>query len=831
MLLLPLLTFAVLCTCGVLGVVLGANRYEQELRDRAESAAIDWSASFRMSAEKVFTPLVTLSMVIQLDPSVDKLRTVFPGIASQLFKLVNGVHNIVQELQVSPMGIIEMIYPLNEQTDAGLGLNIFNQPALRGGALKTIEAHDIVLNGPLHLVNSNFAMIGRIPILIKNSTLQETFGGNLSMPYNCTDLCYNPATHEKFWGFATAISPLDDLKAGNDSRLGPLKQSHYNWLMTRPYTSTEKQNPALTARNGQFVFANSTRWPSQNAVKTDIHIANAAWEVYLEPQSGWRPSWEKGLIAVAVLCSFVVAVLVATIMASWAQQQKLLGDVMASNKQLADTTAKLQDEKLRLDALLVRQYNLVAVLAGNKGASKRNGSGGSDGLDGSTETSKEGLTLERIETMRRQLAVNTNTSLQDIGSIQTIELLGEGTFGKVYKGLWRGTVVAVKTMLLPSNMSGCEKREKMAVMEAAISSSLSHPNIVQTYTYAIRPILEAPPEKQGLNESMTASLSTADCDSLRSSTSMSGLHSYEVRLVLEFCDKGCLRDALDDGVFILPDGGLNYWAVCDTAADVAKAMLHLHSLNVLHSDLKSHNVMLQTGNADGRGLVAKVCDFGLSLKMDHAETHLSNVYQGTMTHMAPEIMLSGRVSKAADVYSFGITLWEMYTGRRAFEGIPRALLGHQITREALRPGFPEGTPQQYRELAERCWEPRWEDRPSFAEVLAELLRIRSMDHRPTPPLEVDPRAYRIAGTAAGPASPLQLDAQCPQLPTVPGQGLRSVYLEHSAEDSDVIVMRTMSDWSDSPSAASQGSIPTSSFLRDRRSMIMPQIAEADVEST
>ncbi len=52
-------------------------------------------------------------------------------------------------------------------------------------------------------------------------------------------------------------------------------------------------------------------------------------------------------------------------------------------------------------------------------------------------------------------------------------------FGKVYKGLWRGTVVAVKSVVLPANMSGAEKRERMAIMEAAISSSLSHPNIVQ----------------------------------------------------------------------------------------------------------------------------------------------------------------------------------------------------------------------------------------------------------------------------------------------------------------------------------------------------------------
>ncbi len=46
-------------------------------------------------------------------------------------------------------------------------------------------------------------------------------------------------------------------------------------------------------------------------------------------------------------------------------------------------------------------------------------------------------------------------------------------------GLWRGTGVAIKTIVLPANMSGKEKREKMAVMEAAISSSLAHPNIVQ----------------------------------------------------------------------------------------------------------------------------------------------------------------------------------------------------------------------------------------------------------------------------------------------------------------------------------------------------------------
>jgi hypothetical protein len=54
----------------------------------------------------------------------------------------------------------------------------------------------------------------------------------------------------------------------------------------------------------------------------------------------------------------------------------------------------------------------------------------------------------------------------------------------VYKGLWKGTVVAVKTIVLPAVMSGQEKREKMAIMEAAISSALSHPNIMQVRLFA-----------------------------------------------------------------------------------------------------------------------------------------------------------------------------------------------------------------------------------------------------------------------------------------------------------------------------------------------------------
>jgi len=237
----------------------------------------------------------------------------------------------------------------------------------------------------------------------------------------------------------------------------------------------------------------------------------------------------------------------------------------------------------------------------------------------------------------------------------------------VYKGLWKGSVVAVKTIVLPAMMSGAEKREKMvsiagscgdcacqkaspsfiraplspwlitsswfasdphphphpaprtpmcnqAIMEAAISSALSHPNILQTYTYDIRPLRDnagAGSKKlmMGMSTTLGPSTSVAGSDGGGGS-----VHSFEVRLVLEYCDKGSLREALDQGAFLLAPGSsdgaaattavsspgavgggappVNYRAVLDTAIEVATAMVHLHGRNVLHADLKVGRLVL-----------------------------------------------------------------------------------------------------------------------------------------------------------------------------------------------------------------------------------------------
>jgi hypothetical protein len=103
-----------------------------------------------------------------------------------------------------------------------------------------------------------------------------------------------------------------------------------------------------------------------------------------------------------------------------------------------------------------------------------------------------------------------------------------------------------------------------------------------------------------------------------------------VRLVQEYCDLGSLRDVLNSRKGLRLPGGspaIDMLAVLDTALDVARAMAHLHVENIVHSDLKARNVLLKSAATDARGFLAKVADFGLSIKINPDETHVSNAYQ------------------------------------------------------------------------------------------------------------------------------------------------------------------------------------------------------------
>lgn len=93
------------------------------------------------------------------------------------------------------------------------------------------------------------------------------------------------------------------------------------------------------------------------------------------------------------------------------------------------------------------------------------------------------------------------------------------------------------------------------------------------------------------------------------------------------------------------------------ALDIARGLHWLHSRSLVHLDIKTSNVLL---TADGR---AKIADFGLSHFLSDRDYLSESVVQmGTFPYAAPEVLLASKVTTKADLFSFGVVLWELVTG-------------------------------------------------------------------------------------------------------------------------------------------------------------------------
>ena len=86
---------------------------------------------------------------------------------------------------------------------------------------------------------------------------------------------------------------------------------------------------------------------------------------------------------------------------------------------------------------------------------------------------------------------------------------------------------------------------------------------------------------------------------------------------------------------LMKDGGVKAMEVALLALDIAKACQAIHKHNIIHGDLKPHNVLLTSEADDERGWVGKIADFGLSVKIKRGEQHVSGIQHGTEGYVAP----------------------------------------------------------------------------------------------------------------------------------------------------------------------------------------------------
>uniref|UniRef100_A0A2N9FAY4 Protein kinase domain-containing protein n=1 Tax=Fagus sylvatica TaxID=28930 RepID=A0A2N9FAY4_FAGSY len=177
------------------------------------------------------------------------------------------------------------------------------------------------------------------------------------------------------------------------------------------------------------------------------------------------------------------------------------------------------------------------------------------------------------------------------------------------------------------------------------------------------------------------------------------------------------------GVFTLP-------SLIRVATDVSKGMNYLHHNNIIHRDLKAANLLIN-GNGEYflppmefhtvmdysliTVMAVKVADFGIARMQ--AQSGVMTAETGTYRWMAPEVIEHKPYDHKVDVFSFGILLWEMLTGKLPYEQLTPLQAAVGVVQKGLRPTIPRHTSPKLVELLERCWQQDPSLRPEFSEIV------------------------------------------------------------------------------------------------------------------
>jgi len=279
-----------------------------------------------------------------------------------------------------------------------------------------------------------------------------------------------------------------------------------------------------------------------------------------------------------------------------------------------------------------------------------------------------------------ELLERLSLTVIDKSDLEMFDVIGNGSFGNVYKGYWRSRdiTVAVKKV----GIIGTTRSDKQFFREIKIMAGLNHPNIISL-----------------VGVCLTDTGSTL--------------------LVLEFMSQGSLADIIHK-----KKHRLQYSQILRIAQDIAYGMHYLHSITpkVVHRDLKPDNILLDDTGA------AKVGDFGISRALKKRSKTMK--IRGTPDYMAPESIASSKFSEKSDVYSYGMILWELFAHERPFTEYKDPIqVMFLVSREGLKPEMGDDWPPNYRQLILDCLDSKPTVRPSFKTIIDRLKTIDAIDNQ------------------------------------------------------------------------------------------------------
>ena len=186
------------------------------------------------------------------------------------------------------------------------------------------------------------------------------------------------------------------------------------------------------------------------------------------------------------------------------------------------------------------------------------------------------------------------------------------------------------------------------------------------------------------------------------------------------------------------------------ALNIAEAVAYLHASNVLYRDLKPSNVMIVSTSLSSK-VNCKIGDFGTARNVkDVTELYTYTTGQGTPIYMAPEILDVRPYNNKADVYSFAITLWQVFCREKPWNRVPVWNIPTLVV-AGQRPECPPAMPADYAALVRRCWSPSVDARPDFQTVLTLLLPIAKRakrEFKACPTAEQQLRRVQAAASAS-----------------------------------------------------------------------------------
>lgn len=282
------------------------------------------------------------------------------------------------------------------------------------------------------------------------------------------------------------------------------------------------------------------------------------------------------------------------------------------------------------------------------------------------------MTKEKAEVLVLRASLPSQFHLQ-LSELEFNEIIGSGSFGRVYKGKCRNKIVAIKRYRANTY---CSKSDvDMFCREVSILCRLNHPCIIQF----VGACLDDP---------------------------------SQFAIVTQYVSGGSLFSLLHEQKRLI-----DLQSKLIIAIDVAKGMEYLHNLTqpIIHRDLNSHNILLYE---DGHAVVA---DFGESRFLQSVDEDNMTKQPGNLRWMAPEVFTQcTRYSVKADMFSYALCLWELLTGEIPFAHLKPAAAAADMAYHHVRPPIGYSIPKPISALLMRGWNSCPEDRPEFSEVVSNL---------------------------------------------------------------------------------------------------------------